>query len=109
MSKTTVTVRVTEKPSHSKGWARYRLTGADGRPVMESTTGNPWLYCDHDAEVEEGAVLTLTTQVELATGRDRRKVLDETSDTIVVRAGATATWNHRPGSQGLRLAIDNAE
>ncbi|MDT8442631.1 MAG: hypothetical protein RQ723_13400, partial [Desulfuromonadales bacterium] len=105
-----IAIRVADKPSNSKGWARYRLMGDDGRYVVESRTGNEWVSSSKSGEAQDGESLTLDIDVMLRVGKGRTAREERTQHTValVAATGAKANVRHYPGSQGMWLQITGA-
>lgn len=100
---------ILDTPSNSKGWARYAV-GQDGRKVIESNTGNEWVSSDKSGDAEQGSTITLRSQVMLRVGKGRtaREEIDTETFTLVIENGAECEIEHKPGSQGMRIAISGA-
>ena len=101
----TITLRITDTPSRSKGWGRAKLTGPRGA-VISSNTGNEWVggACPYHGEAVEGDVLELTLEV-----RTRREERSQETHLLRVVPGAGTRAGCRPGSQGIRVEVVGAE
>jgi hypothetical protein len=107
---TKITIEILSQPSKSKGWARYQVRRADGTPVVESNTGNPWVSAGHSGEAEDAAAMTLVMDVLLRVGKNRtaREERSQSEVELVAAAGETCEVEYRPGSQGIRLRVSGA-
>lgn len=100
-----VAIQITEKPSNSKGWARYSVLEGERR-VIESKTGNQWVSANHAGEVADGTEITLTTEVMLRVGG--KPQVRAKSFSLIADTAATCKIEYIPGSQGVRLMVSGA-
>lgn len=103
MTKATTTpirYEILDKPSNSKGWARYSAPG------VQSRTGNEWVSAPHNGDIcDNGTPFELRTQVQLRKARGGQHPLSTDTYRLVAMANECCEIEHRPGSQGLRLRI----
>jgi hypothetical protein len=104
---TTVKFSLTDKPSNSKGWARYSVAQGD-RKVIESNTGNMWVSSSKEGQAEAGSEIVLTAQVMLREGKYNKETVYPEVTKLIVEDGATAEISFRPGSQGIMIKIEGA-
>jgi hypothetical protein len=99
-------------PNRSKGWARFRAL-VEGDDVLDTASGTPWGSgrvddTRHTRPLPPGTGIDVEMHVELIVGKNRRKEFSRETIRLVVEPGASAEVEHRPGSQGLRLAVTGA-
>lgn len=101
----TIQFDLVNKPSNSKGWARFSAT-ADGRPVIMSRTGNQYVSASHAGEAEPGARIALTIQTMLRHGKGRtaREEIDTDKLALIAEPGATSEYR----DQYVHIAITGA-
>ena len=101
----TIQFDLLNKPSNSKGWARY-AAAVEGKPVIMSRTGNQYVSASHAGDVEPGAKIALTIQTMLRHGKGRtaREEIDTDKLTLVAEPGATSEYR----DQYVHVAITGA-
>jgi hypothetical protein len=98
----TITCTPINEPSASKGWNRYQLFN-DGRPFVQSATGNNWISSVKSAEIEDGAILILTVQTMRRVGKARtsRETIETERYTLIADAASDCTPGQREATSGI--------
>lgn len=105
-----VKIEVVDMPSHSKGWARYSLTGpSNDEPIQTARTGNRWMSANMREIAAEGPML-LTIQVMLRVGKGHtfREEITTKKYELYAKDGEMLEVMNKPGSQGMVLRITGA-
>jgi hypothetical protein len=103
-----VSIKISSKPSSSKGWGRYALALSSCQAIVTSSSGNEWVSAPHAGEAAEGAELALKIQVMLKIGKTKRQEITTETHALVAAEGESCEVDLTPGSQGLRLSITGA-
>jgi len=108
-----IVFEVLDTPSKSKGWARWQAIRMDGNSVMDTATGTVFGSgrigdTRKTVSLPPGTVVDILVDIELITGKNRRKELTRATVPVVVAPGETFDVREYPGSQGLKLRVTNA-
>lgn len=101
-----VSFLILNTPCKSKGWARYACSKAG----IQSRTGNPFVYAEHEGKADPGTVLTVDIQVGLRVGKgaSSREEQSERTFTLVADDWGVCDIEYKPGSQGMKLRVVGA-